>query len=220
MDIVLIPPHLTHIMQVGDVAVFGPLKRYGAESCVRWHLNQEDDSREMTKYDFWSVMAKPWRKATRAENVLSGFRATGTWPLNPELVLSKIKKKKQPADASTTQALTTVSDHSKLAALMNRAHAVEREHAALKAFITAKGLIDDYTVERDIYLDPIMRLERQQQKLKQEKQQKKKRPMIKDMPDNACVTAPEMIQFLQNKAQVKADEAQEKEKAQQEKKNR
>ena len=87
MGIILLPPNLTHLMQVADVSIFGPFKMAYREACENWrHINKHD----MHKFDIARVTGEAWQKAMTAHNALSGFRKTGQWPFDPSAVLDQV----------------------------------------------------------------------------------------------------------------------------------
>jgi hypothetical protein len=87
MTVFKLPAHMTHLMQVSDVAVFGPFKHAYAQACEEWRQEHEGP---ITKYHVCSIIAKAWIRAMSSENVKSGFHATGQWPLDPQQVLKKV----------------------------------------------------------------------------------------------------------------------------------
>ena len=78
--IVCLPPHTTHVAQPLDVSFFKPLKSYWFDICH--HYMQDNPGRVVTKYQFSSLFASAWYKATRPDNIISGFRKCGVSPFN------------------------------------------------------------------------------------------------------------------------------------------
>jgi hypothetical protein len=81
------PPHLSHLLQLLNVACFSPLKRlYGdevsalARSCI-YYINKET---------FLPAFKAAFSKAFTAENVRAGFRGARLVPHNLEVVLLKL----------------------------------------------------------------------------------------------------------------------------------
>ena len=61
----------------------------------------------ISKRIFWSVFWPAWQEAFSKNNVLSGFRKTGIWPYNPDVILSKITKATPPPILNDTQSVKT-----------------------------------------------------------------------------------------------------------------
>jgi hypothetical protein len=81
------PLHLSHLLQLLDVACFSPLKRlYGDEisalvrGCI-YYINKET---------FLLAFKATFSKVFTAENVCAGFRGAGLVPHNLEVVLLKL----------------------------------------------------------------------------------------------------------------------------------
>jgi hypothetical protein len=84
------PPHASHILQPLDVRCFAPLKRaYKTEINVlaNSHINH------INKRTFLATFLAVYNKAISKSNILSSFQATSLVPLDPEVVLSKLKVK-------------------------------------------------------------------------------------------------------------------------------
>jgi len=74
------PPHCSHRLQPLDVAVYAPLKKYYSTACTSWmHRNP---AIPMTIMNISECLSDAYFQAFTPKNVLSGFRATGIWPLN------------------------------------------------------------------------------------------------------------------------------------------
>ena len=74
--ILCLPPHTTHVSQPLDVSFFKPLKMYWYDTCHRYM------GRVVTKFQFSSLFSTAWYKATRPENIISGFRKVGIYPFD------------------------------------------------------------------------------------------------------------------------------------------
>lgn len=96
VDVVLIPPHTSHLLQAFDVAVASPLKTFFKEELIQQRFNAYiQDGVDLTKQtarelrdslikSFISAM----RKGASMENIESGFRKSGVVPLEPNQPLS------------------------------------------------------------------------------------------------------------------------------------
>ena len=71
------PPHITDVLQLLDVACFGPLKREW-ERRVHKCIFEYDIKQPPTKSDFVNELRAIWNTGMKRDNVISGFEATGT----------------------------------------------------------------------------------------------------------------------------------------------
>ena len=81
------PAHSSHLLQPLDVGCFSLLKRaYGRliEDKMRLGFNHID------KFDFLEAYPQARTAIFSADNIKSGFSATGLIPLNPDQVLSQL----------------------------------------------------------------------------------------------------------------------------------
>ena len=90
-----LPPHMTADSQPLDTSCFGPLKTYWSEACREFLFS--NPGRVITKFQFSKLFSKAWSKSMSIENIVSGFRTTGIYPFNPEVVLKKL-----PSSSSNT----------------------------------------------------------------------------------------------------------------------
>ena len=77
------PPHCTPRLQPLDVAFFGPLKTFFDQEVTSWMKNHP--GRTVTQFQISSLFGLAYGKAANASNAISGFRATGISPLNPDI---------------------------------------------------------------------------------------------------------------------------------------
>ena len=93
--IVCLPAHSSHLLQPLDVAVFKSLKVFFNSACRAFlHRNP---GKVITVYDISQLVGEAWPKALTPENLISGFRHSGIYPLCPE----KITAEKLAPSAST-----------------------------------------------------------------------------------------------------------------------
>ena len=87
IDLLILPPHTSHVLQPLDVSVFAPLKR---------GLAAETDA--VSKLDYGRIQRAEWTemyirargKALTLSNIVSGWRATGLEPLSAITVLETL----------------------------------------------------------------------------------------------------------------------------------
>ena len=79
IEIILLPPHSSHLLQPLDIAIFSPLKR--AISSRLHRLMQTGISR-LEKAEWLEYFAKAREDAITSINILSGWRGGGLFPQN------------------------------------------------------------------------------------------------------------------------------------------
>jgi hypothetical protein len=86
-----LPPHATHLLQPLDVKVF--------QQCKHFHQKAIDES--IRSYDveyklrtFLSDLPKIRRQSLTQRTILSGWKASGLWPVNPSIVIDKLKEER------------------------------------------------------------------------------------------------------------------------------
>lgn len=77
------PAHASHILQPLDVTVFGPLKKLWNKAIDEF---KEEFKMPMTKANFFPAFDKAWKSLTGKKHAVSGFKATGLVPFNPNQV--------------------------------------------------------------------------------------------------------------------------------------
>ncbi|CAG2199907.1 unnamed protein product [Mytilus edulis] len=77
------PPHCSHKLQPLDRTVYGPLKRYVATAQDCWLRN--NPGKPMTIYDLPGILRESWPNAATPRNIISGFRVSGIFPMNPDV---------------------------------------------------------------------------------------------------------------------------------------
>ncbi|KAB0804493.1 hypothetical protein PPYR_01463 [Photinus pyralis] len=85
-DIILLclPSHTTHYLQPLDRAVFKSLKGNFYNACRLWLKNHP--GRRITRQQFGQLLQESWGKSASNENAVSGFRACGIFPFNPQAI--------------------------------------------------------------------------------------------------------------------------------------
>lgn len=82
-------PHSTHMSQPLDTCVFKPLKTQWNKAV---HTFQTKNlGVQITKYNFPFLLNEAWNKAMNADNICSGFRDAGIYPLNQENIKATIE---------------------------------------------------------------------------------------------------------------------------------
>ena len=87
IDLLIMPPHCSYVLQPLDVSAFAPLKRaLGKETDKVARL----DSSRIARVQWTEMYMRARRFAFSMSNICSGWRATGLYPLYPDVVLEKV----------------------------------------------------------------------------------------------------------------------------------
>ncbi|XP_043234053.1 uncharacterized protein LOC122387709 [Amphibalanus amphitrite] len=81
--ILTFPPHCSHRLQPLDVSVYGPVKRFYQTSMTEYMLSHP--GRRPSIYDLPAIFRRPFELGMTPSNILSGFRATGIFPLDSNI---------------------------------------------------------------------------------------------------------------------------------------
>ena len=73
------PPHTSHITQPLDIGIFSPLKG-NWKAAVQNFIDKTKCA--VTKLTFGWVFMEAWKKTMAMGKIVSGFRKSGTWPIN------------------------------------------------------------------------------------------------------------------------------------------
>ncbi|GBM94753.1 hypothetical protein AVEN_66047-1 [Araneus ventricosus] len=84
LSIITFPTHTSHKMQPLDVSEYGPLKSHYEIALNEWNLS--NPGKRITIYDLPECFSRAFYKALSLENISSGFKRTGIWPINSEIL--------------------------------------------------------------------------------------------------------------------------------------
>ncbi len=101
------PPHSTHRLQPLDVSLFNPLASFYSQNLDDW-MAISHGTCTMGKRHFWGLFKPAWDAAFTIENITSGWRKTGLFPLDPDIVLSQVQIS-EPRPSSATSAISAFS---------------------------------------------------------------------------------------------------------------
>lgn len=96
--LMVLPPHTTHRLQPLDVGLFQPLSTAYSKG-----LNELMSSTfafiSMTKPLFYSIFKDAWNASFTEKNIQSAWKKSGIFPLDPDMVISKITRtQKKPSE--------------------------------------------------------------------------------------------------------------------------
>lgn len=79
-----LPSNTTHWLQPMDKSVFSPFETYWDEEILNFWVNKPN--RRIDKATFGKKFTAVWPKAASQANVMAGFRGTGIFPFNPNMI--------------------------------------------------------------------------------------------------------------------------------------
>ncbi|KAL7635492.1 UNVERIFIED_CONTAM: hypothetical protein RMT77_014561 [Armadillidium vulgare] len=86
LDIALycLPSNTTHELQPLDKAVYRSFEHHWDSEVLTFM--EQNPNKKLTKARFNSILSNVWSKSMTHNNIISGFRATGLYPLNPQAI--------------------------------------------------------------------------------------------------------------------------------------
>ena len=84
-----LPAPTTHLLQVADIAVFGPFKKHLTAALTVW---QHEHDPRIGPTQMGAASRPACEKATRLANCIAGFEKAGIWPLNPNKITPEMDK--------------------------------------------------------------------------------------------------------------------------------
>ena len=91
-----LPPNTTHLTRPLDKECVGPLKMFWHEECLKY--TADHPYHVVTRCNFNQIFSKAWGKAMTMPNILTGFRVTGVYPLDRNVLRPKVQKKAMPGN--------------------------------------------------------------------------------------------------------------------------
>ena len=88
-----LPPHTSHLMQPLDVTCFQQFKHFHS---VAIDAATRTGCTDFTKLEFLHALTSIRAETFKQQTILSGFRDTGIFPWNPEVVLNKLLEHRAP----------------------------------------------------------------------------------------------------------------------------
>jgi hypothetical protein len=87
MKLFFLPPHTSHFLQPLDVGVFHAFKHWHSEFVVDATYS---GCTNINKVEFFHALGEIRYKTLKKRTIRHGFRDTGIWPLNPDIVLRNL----------------------------------------------------------------------------------------------------------------------------------
>ena len=94
-----LPLHTTHVTQPLDRGCFSPLKMAWREVCHTFMA--ENPGKRVTRFNFSQLFSLAWMKSMTMKNIVGGFRVTGVYPVNRNVV-EKSKELSKPTLSEAT----------------------------------------------------------------------------------------------------------------------
>lgn len=82
--ILALPPHTSHHLQPLDKSVVGPFSHCYDRACSDFLAAHPDHL--INKVTWPRIFRQAWEQGVTSNNIKSGFRATGIWPIDPSAV--------------------------------------------------------------------------------------------------------------------------------------
>ena len=109
IHIICIPAHTSHVLQVADLALFGPFKKYWKAVCRRTREERQRTNvreKKLTRMDIVPLSREAWAAAMTNSNIKSAFHKAGIYPYDPKAYLSN--KSQTPEKGQTTTCLAMI----------------------------------------------------------------------------------------------------------------
>jgi len=104
------PAHTTHWLQPADRTFFRSLKHWWSEDGLK--LARISAGRKLTRQEFLKLFASAWNQSATVENALSGFCATGLFPLDRSKINSDAFLPSQTTERQLLPDQSTTADNS------------------------------------------------------------------------------------------------------------
>ena len=115
-----LPPHTSSKLQPLDHSVFRSLKVNYSKECDRWMTNNH--GKKITEYDMAGILNPAFLRAMTPSNIISGFRSTGIYPYDPNVITEDDYAAADAArgvDLVTADIQTTTQEVSRFTSTMN-----------------------------------------------------------------------------------------------------
>lgn len=87
IDLLILPPHCSHLLQPLDVGVYGPMKRYHTAEVDRY---SRAGIQRIQRAEWLELFQRIRKKALTETNIKSGWKGAGLVPLSPRKILDAL----------------------------------------------------------------------------------------------------------------------------------
>ncbi|XP_055897466.1 uncharacterized protein LOC129928222 [Biomphalaria glabrata] len=87
IHVITLPPHTSHKLQPLDRTVFGPMKAAFNNLADSWQIKYARQT--LSIYQLVELRGTAFLKASTKQNILSGFKTSGVWPLDKDIFLDE-----------------------------------------------------------------------------------------------------------------------------------
>ena len=87
IDLLILPPHCSHILQPLDIGVFGPLKQFHSQEMDRYSYHTIG---RIKRADWVQSLIRIRTKAFISSNIKSSWKGSGLIPYNPDRVINNL----------------------------------------------------------------------------------------------------------------------------------
>lgn len=82
LQVLSLPPHVSHKMQPLDLTIFSSLKMAYNKECELYMVN--NPGKRISQYEVAELFTKAYNKTANISKAVSGFRAAGIYPIDPD----------------------------------------------------------------------------------------------------------------------------------------
>jgi hypothetical protein len=144
IELLILPPHSSHITQPHDVAVFGPLKKAMAaelQKIIHTEIHR------VQKAEWMGAYVRARSKAFSTSNILSAFSGTGLFPFYPQKVIRRIP------DIEDLQSNSSESDTKELFLL--DPSLIPSSPDNVRSFQEARAILSRYMTQDAAFQSPV-----------------------------------------------------------------
>ena len=139
INLLILPPHTSHVLQPLDVSCFALLKRALA---LETDAASRLDSGRVSRVEWTETYIRARERAFTTPIILSGWRASGLWPLSAITVLEKVNILPNSTQLPPSTPITTTPlDLSLLDSSPPDGTELRRANAALNAELEASNVV-------------------------------------------------------------------------------
>jgi DDE superfamily endonuclease/Tc5 transposase DNA-binding domain/helix-turn-helix, Psq domain len=142
IDLLILPPHCSHILQPLDVGVFGPLK---TALSVETDQLTRTSMRRIQKVEWIEMYYKARMRAISSSNIEGAWRGAGIYPLNPQKAYSHLPNLHTRNSLTSTNATTpptTPNHRSLLLSSPPTDTELRSSNAALNLMLSSQSRVD------------------------------------------------------------------------------